>query len=208
MFFSYCSANILHIIISSKEIIFVFPNIYKKIDLYQGKMYRPSELMGIELKWNNFIPFGSYITITFFGRMWIKNSKKNKWNEYVETGYDKVVTHHEMIHVKQAVSTKNSWLRFYWLYIWYWIKLLFTFNGSKFAYKMNPFELEAYANEEVPDYVDVYSNGAVRWKTYREIPVKQLKTYYKEYRKKAFTMTFSKYVREYIDKDIDFSDKK
>lgn len=162
--------------------------------------------MGIEIKWNNFIPFKGYLAMTFFGKMWIRNSNKTLWDEYVKEGKDKIVTHHEMIHVKQAISTHNSWFRFYLLYIWYWIKGVFSFGGFKFAYKMNPFELEAYANEDVKDYIDIYSNGATRWKVYKEIPMKQRKKYWRQYWGMRIKISFSNYIKEYIDKNLNFDE--
>lgn len=67
-------------------------------------MKKPKEIVDIEIKWNAFFPLPGYFAMTFFGKMWIKNSDKSRWERYVKNGQADVVTNHEMIHVKQAVS--------------------------------------------------------------------------------------------------------
>ena len=162
-------------------------------------MKKPNEIVDIEIKWNNFIPFAGYLAITFFGKMWMRNSTKEKWEKYIKDGMAAYVINHEMIHVKQAVSTNNSWWEFYVLYIWYWLKTIL--KGTTFAYKMNPFEMEAYANENDLTYIAKHSGGAVRWKVYKTIPIKTRKAYWKDYNNKRKTeyITFGKYINEHID---------
>jgi len=169
------------------------------IDINQKTMKKPNEIIDIEIKWNNFIPFIGYLAITFFGKMWMRNSTKERWERYIKDGQAAYAINHEMIHVKQAVSTNNSWWEFYVLYIWYWLKAIF--RGFTFAYKMNPFEMEAYANENDLNYIATHSGGAVRWKVYKTIPIKTRKAYWKDYniKRKSEYITFGKYINEYID---------
>lgn len=171
-------------------------------------MKKPKEITDIEIKWNNFIPFSGYLAITFFGKMWMRNSNKSKWERYINNGQAKYVINHEMIHVKQAVSTNNSWWKFYLLYIWYWLKANPLFRGFTFAYKMNPFELEAYANEKDLFYIGTHTSGANRWKTYKEVSVKQRKQYWENYEamRKTEYITFDKYIQKYIDPNLDFKE--
>lgn len=170
-------------------------------------MKSPKEITDIKIKWNKFFPIG-YLAMTFFGKMWMKNKDKKKWEYYISTGHSNVVINHEMIHVKQAVSTNNSWFKFYFLYAWYWLTANPLFNGFTFAYKMNPFEMEAYSNETDLYYIGTHASGAYRWKTYKSIQTKQLKQYWKEYnvKKKEEYLTFGKYLQKYVDVNLDFKE--
>lgn len=169
-------------------------------------MKKPKQIVDIEIKWNDLLPLPGYFAMTFFGKMWIKNSDKSKWERYVKNGQADIITNHEMIHVKQAVSTDNSWWKFYWKYICQWLKNNPLFKGFKFAYKMNPFEMEAYANENDLFYNSKHSTGAIRWKKYMELTVKERKNLWDDYQKSHKWMTFGKYVSEYIDPNMDFVD--
>ena len=46
-------------------------------------MKKPKEIVDIEIKWNNFIPFSGYLAMTFFGKMWMRNSNKSRWERSV-----------------------------------------------------------------------------------------------------------------------------
>lgn len=91
---------------------------------------------------------------------------------------------HEMTHVKQAESTKDSWFCFYALYLWYWIINFPLFIRGKFMpYYFIPFELEAYNNETDWKYP---TNGAVyQWKEFKnKLSMKQKLSLSKEYKDK------------------------
>ena len=104
---------------------------------------------------------------------------------------------HELIHVKQSISTNNSWWKFYLLYIWEWFKANPLFNGFKFAYKMNPFELEAYANENDLEYNIVNKDGAIQWKQFKTISIKQRKQLWKFFKENK-SMTFNYFVNNHV----------
>lgn len=167
-------------------------------------MKKPQEIDKIEIKWNNILPFNGFLAITFFGKMWIRKSNKNKWEQYLQDGRADEVINHEMIHVKQALSTNNSWWKFYMLYIWYWLKANPLFNGFNFAYYMNPFEIEAYGNESDLGYISENMYGTNEWTEYKELKTYIKKEYWKAYLKKKKTehISFSLYVREYIKTTI------
>jgi hypothetical protein len=68
---------------------------------------------------------------------------------------------HENIHVLQKKCVK-SWILFYILYIWYFLKLyLCTFN-SDMSYRTIPFEAEAYINQNDMNY------SLSHWKDYKK----------------------------------------
>lgn len=160
-------------------------------------MKKPNEIDKIEIKWNNILPFPGYFAMTFFGKMWIRKSKKQKWLNYIKWGMSEIVLNHEMIHVKQAVSTNNSWWKFYALYIWEWLKANPIFNGFNFAYKMNPFELEAYSNERDMTYNTINYNGAAQWKLFKELKVKKRKELWKFFKENKF-MPFNYFVNNHV----------
>lgn len=154
-------------------------------------MAKPSTVKEIQIKWNNFLPFSGYFAMTLFGKMWVRKSKKWKWETYIKYGLSDFILNHEMIHVRQAVSTNNSWWKFYLLYVWEWIKANPIFNGFNFAYKMNPFELEAYANERNLNY-NIDNEIADQWKKFKNLKVKERKKLWKEF--KQTNMTFNTFV--------------
>ena len=49
-------------------------------------MKKPNEIDKIEIKWNNILPFPGYLAMTFFGKMWIRKSNKQKWQNYIKWG--------------------------------------------------------------------------------------------------------------------------
>lgn len=81
---------------------------------------------------------------------------------------------HETIHLLQA-KEYGSWMKYYWRYLWEWLKGNPFFAPGISAYYTIPFEMEAYANEDNTDYI-VTDNT---WKRYR---IKHRKRIYKEYR--------------------------
>lgn len=77
---------------------------------------------------------------------------------------------HEMIHLYQARSTHDSWLCFYWLYFVYWLRACRYRKHLKNAgYRLNPFEMEAYAHMNEQDYTDKNPEGCTEWRTYAKM---------------------------------------
>jgi hypothetical protein len=80
------------------------------------------------------------------------------------------VKRHEAIHLRQAQSTHDSWLCFYILYIWYYLRALpqnrYMRNA---AYWLNPFEMEAYEHMNEPDYLEKCTDGAQGWRKYAKM---------------------------------------
>ena len=79
---------------------------------------------------------------------------------------------HEMIHLRQAQACGDSWLRFYFLYLWYSLRALPMCRKMKrAAYLLNPFEIEAYRHMNDLNYL---SNGeATEWRKYAKMPLKE-----------------------------------
>ena len=75
--------------------------------------------------------------------------------------------HHEMIHLKQAMACHDSWLCFYILYIWYYLRALpYNRKMRNAAYWLNPFEMEAYAHDRDLGYADRHAAGANEWRQF------------------------------------------
>ena len=105
---------------------------------------------------------------------------------------------HEMVHVKQAESTHDSWFCFYALYLWYWILNFPLFIvGLYMPYFFIPFELEAMNNETNWKYT---TNGAVyQWKEFKKkLSLKEKYNFAKDYKKNYKDIGFKLFVREVI----------
>jgi len=63
---------------------------------------------------------------------------------FVNDKTNKRLVNHELIHIEQIKDC--GVLKFYILYLWYWIKL-------GFKYRENPFEIEAFDNDNDFDYI-------------------------------------------------------
>lgn len=72
---------------------------------------------------------------------------------FVKDKNNKRLVNHELIHIEQIKDC--GILKFYILYLWYWIK-----NG--FSYRDNPFEIEAFANDSNLGYIK--SRKRKEWK--------------------------------------------
>lgn len=75
---------------------------------------------------------------------------------------------HEMIHLRQAQSTHDSWLLFYLRYFWYYLLALPQNRHLRnAAYLINPFEMEAYRHMCDPHYLEhCAADGATEWRRY------------------------------------------
>lgn len=129
---------------------------------------RPSRLNDMPAVANAFWLGKNVDALTFFGTILTRTDKEasvinNRYNS---------LKNHEMIHLRQAQSCGDSWLRFYFLYLWYsFVILLKTRNFNK-AYLLNPFEMEAYRNMNNLDYVK--SGDAVEgWRRYRKMSIEE-----------------------------------
>ena len=79
------------------------------------------------------------------------------------TSFNKLVLDHEKIHIRQ--QQEMLVIGFYILYVYYWLKGLWTYGDSQIAYHSIPFEQEAYANEHDEDYLNNRPFWA--WRNYR-----------------------------------------
>ena len=162
-------------------------------------MASPKKIKSIRAKVNKLLCPSSMKGITIMGVVYTK--KKEVADEINKTeGIDTVFENHEMTHVHQAVSTWNSWICFYILYLSQWLyNIPLVFIDSYAPYKFMPLELEAYATQEDMQY-NIANEKATRWKQYRKLPMKtrkELARNWYEIRRKE--MSFTEFINEYVN---------
>jgi hypothetical protein len=105
-----------------------------------------------------------YQAITFFGTIVAATEADAK----LMRREDDSLHRHEMIHLRQAQSIHDSWLLFYIYYMWYYVRALPQNRRIKnAAYRINPFEMEAYLHDSDKHYLEQCADkGATEWRTY------------------------------------------
>ena len=137
---------------------------------------RPSKISDMPAVVNTFWLRKGYEGLNFFGHILAPTQElADRFNGSA----DRALKNHEMIHLRQAQSCGDSWIRFYLLYIWYWLKGLRMNRKMKHAaYLLNPFEMEAYARMHDLDYL----NGpATEWRRYAKMKLKDRLKLYQKY---------------------------
>ena len=121
-----------------------------------------------------------YEAMTFFGTIVAASDDEARLVDLDNSS----LRRHETIHLRQAQSTHDSWLLFYLLYFWYILRALPQNRRMKnAAYRINPFELEAYLHMDDPDYLEqCREKGANEWRIYaRMSPRERLEKFYKRH---------------------------
>jgi hypothetical protein len=137
---------------------------------------RPSKITDMPAVVNTFWLRKGYEGLTFFGHILAPTQElADRFNGSA----DRALKNHEMIHLRQAQSCGDSWLRFYLLYIWYWLTGLRMNRKMKHAaYLLNPFEMEAYARMDDLDYL---KGPATEWRKYAKMKLKDRLKLYQKY---------------------------
>ena len=131
------------------------------------KARRPSRLTDMPAVRNAFWLKKGYVALTFFGTV-LTHSQEEA--ERINSHYDEL-KNHEMIHLHQARATHDSWLCFYALYLWYWLKgLPYNRRMKNAAYLLNPFEMEAYRHMYDMSYLQRLPEGkADEWRRFAKM---------------------------------------
>ena len=141
---------------------------------------RPSRVVDMPAVVNTFWLRKGFEGLTFFGTILTPSQHEA---DLFNSGFS-AMKNHEMIHLRQAQSCGDSWLRFYLLYIWYWLRALPANRQLKHgAYLLNPFEMEAYARMNDLRYL---SDGKVaqEWRRFAKMSIKER---IKVYQQKSLT---------------------
>ena len=128
---------------------------------------RPSKIVDMPAVVNSFWMRKGFEGLTFFGQ--ILTPSEETANLFKVSP---AMKNHEMIHLRQAQSCGDSWLRFYLLYIWYWLKALPANRKMKHgAYLLNPFEIEAYCHMNDLNYL--VNREANEWREFAKMSIKE-----------------------------------
>lgn len=106
-------------------------------------------------------PFSGYSAMSWCGYLLSRKPesqiKPTTWN-------------HENIHLYEA-KDKKRWISYYWSYVWEWIKGNPIIYPASSAYYTIPYEMEAYANEELTHSKNpltrkraIFAQNAKKWK--------------------------------------------
>ena len=130
------------------------------------KARRPSRIIDMPALKETFWLKKGYDALTFFGFILMHSAEAAR--SINEDSRMAALKNHEMIHLRQAQACGDSWIRFYWKYFVFWFKARKARRKFKNAgYRLNPFEMEAYANMYNLHYLDSFSDGkATGWKRY------------------------------------------
>ena len=137
------------------------------------RFHRPSRVEEMIAVADNCWLRKGFSALTFFG--YIVVATKEEAEQLNDTTSEKnSLKRHEMIHLKQAQSTNNSWLCFYARYLWYYVRAI---PQNKYrrnaAYYLNPFEMEAYEHMYEQDYLEKCKDGANGWRVYAKMKPKE-----------------------------------
>ena len=111
----------------------------------------PCNINNVSLMNMNHFPFKGYKYLMWCGKMIYRNDMIEKRKEEWKTLEFLTSKTHETIHLNQA-KRSGGWIKYYWQYFKEWIKGGIIMAPVSAAYYTNPFEMEAYANEDKPEY--------------------------------------------------------
>ncbi len=142
------------------------------------KAKRPSLTKDMKAVRNSFWIRGNYAALTFFGTI----VTATEADAQEANGQYSQLKHHETIHLRQAQSCHDSWLRFYLLYLWFCLRALPQCRHMRKAhYWLNPFEIEAYLHDREPDYLERNGNLATEWRQWAKMkPTERLRRLIKQ----------------------------
>lgn len=111
---------------------------------------KPSDFFEVELMPMKHFPFKGYKYMMWCGRIVYRKENEEKVKNEINTEIGRRSIRHETLHLRQAENHgKNSWVRYYWRYLVEWIRGNPIIHPASSAYYTIPFEVEAYALEEI-----------------------------------------------------------
>lgn len=134
---------------------------------------RPSKVVDMPAVVNSFWMRKGFEGLTFFGKILTPTQHEaDLFNNEVGDRLSAAMKNHEMIHLRQAQSCGDSWLRFYLLYLWYWLRSLPANRKMKRgAYLINPFEMEAYRHMNNLNYLD--KGEPTEWRKFAKMTINE-----------------------------------
>ncbi len=134
---------------------------------------RPSKVVDMPAVVNSFWMRKGFEGLTFFGKILTPTQHEaDLFNNEAGDRLSAAMKNHEMIHLRQAQSCGDSWLRFYLLYLWYWLRSLPANRKMKRgAYLINPFEMEAYRHMNNLNYLD--KGEPTEWRKFAKMTINE-----------------------------------
>lgn len=131
---------------------------------------KPSEIKVVTAKKAWFLLPG-FRALTWKGVVYCKNTSDISLINRTDK-VDSTLKCHETIHVRQAESTGDSWLRFYARYMYEWLRNLpLIVVNPNAPYRFIPFEIEAYECQSDLSYPD--KGMSCKWKEYAALSLKE-----------------------------------
>lgn len=119
---------------------------------------KPKDIEKVSLMGMNHFPFRGYKYLMWCGKMIYRNDMYDRRQKEWPTDSFQISQNHEQIHLMQA-KVAGSWLKYYWRYFCEWLKGNPIIAPASSAYYTIPYEVEAYANEEKPEYAKNYDGS-------------------------------------------------
>lgn len=129
---------------------------------------KPSDMLkrnDLELVVMNHFPFKTHRYMMWCGKVICRPNKQPLMRRFLSSIASKNSVTHEYGHGRQAESEHgDNYPRYYLNYFWHWIKHCPWMAPSSACYYLNRYEVEAYAQEDNPDYWMYYHRGNLRGK--------------------------------------------
>ena len=119
---------------------------------------KPKDIEKVSLMGMNHFPFRGYKYLMWCGKMIYRNDMYDRRQKEWLTDSFQISQNHEQIHLMQS-KVAGSWLKYYWRYFCEWLKGNPIIAPASSAYYTIPYEVEAYANEEKPEYAKNYDGS-------------------------------------------------
>ena len=136
---------------------------------------KPKDIEQVSLMGMDYFPFKGYKYLMWCGKMIYRNDMYDRRQKEWPTDAYMISKNHEQIHLAQAKAC-GTWVRYYWCYFVEWMKGNPIINPASSAYYTNPYEVEAYSNQENLDYWKSYTGNNLarctlknRKKLFREV---------------------------------------
>ena len=137
---------------------------------------RPSRISDMRAVADTFWLRGGYDAMTFFGHIVTATADEA---DHINVHFTEL-KNHETIHLYQARATGDSWLRFYLLYFWYYVRALPQLRYMRNApYLLNPFEMEAYRHMHDLDYL-AHRSEATEWRRFARMTPRYRREQYQQ----------------------------
>lgn len=113
----------------------------------------------------NYFPFKSFRYMMWCGKVICRPTKEAVIHRFLSMMAGTRACTHEHGHGMQAESEHgDNYVRYYLNYYWHWFKHLFSLVPLSACYYVNRYEVEAYAQEDHPEYWRNYTRQNLRGK--------------------------------------------